>query len=115
MKLHQISVVALALSSLAEGSVTFWEEVPYLSAQDSPFYEGIRAGTIFLEDFEDHELNTPYVVSWDCLRRGKGGKGKTRSGERAGFKMYPPCRPWLRKPRSRKPNRSGTSTETRPS
>jgi hypothetical protein len=45
--------------------VIFWEELPYFSADDSPFYEGIQAGTIYLEDFEDHALNTPYVDSWD--------------------------------------------------
>jgi len=28
----------------------------------SPFYHGIQNGTIYLEDFEDQELNTPLVV-----------------------------------------------------
>jgi hypothetical protein len=42
-----------------------WEEIPYFSAADSPFYGGIQGGSIYLEDFEDHELNTPYVRSWD--------------------------------------------------
>ena len=33
----------------------------YFSEQDSPFYEGIQGGTIYLEDFEDQALNTPFV------------------------------------------------------
>jgi len=49
-------------------TVRIWEEVPYLSELDSPFYEGIQAGTIFLEDFEDQDLNTPHVTSWDYPR-----------------------------------------------
>lgn len=37
--------------------MTFWEEIPYFRAEDSPFYGGMRAGTIYLEDIENHELN----------------------------------------------------------
>lgn len=53
------------ISSGASGAAIFWEELSYFSAEDSPFYAGIQAGTIYLEDFEDHELNTPNVISWD--------------------------------------------------
>jgi hypothetical protein len=52
----------------AGATVVFWEELPYFSAQDSPFYAGIQSGDIYLEDFEDHALNTPYIVSWDSPR-----------------------------------------------
>lgn len=53
---------------MAQGAVTFWEEVPYFGAGDSPFFRGIEAGAVYLEDFEDHELNTPQVTSWDWPR-----------------------------------------------
>ncbi len=33
----------------------------YFSEQDSPFYAGIQAGTIYLENFEDQALDTPFV------------------------------------------------------
>lgn len=49
-------------------TVRIWEQVPYLSASDSPFFQGIQAGTILLEDFEDQQLNTPNVISWDNPR-----------------------------------------------
>jgi hypothetical protein len=53
----------------ASASVSYvWEEIPYFSATDSPFDGGIRNGSIYLEDFEDHQLNTPYVISWDYPR-----------------------------------------------
>ncbi len=58
-------LLTFVLAGALHATVTFWEELSYFSPQDSPFYEGIQAGTIFLEDFEDHELNTPHVVSWD--------------------------------------------------
>lgn len=62
---HSLALVLLLLPTAATAAVTFWEELPYFGAQDSPFRAGIRAGTIYLEDFEDHELNTPRIVSWD--------------------------------------------------
>lgn len=49
-------------------ATVFYTELPYFSAADSPFYAGIQAGTIYLEDFEDHQLNTPHVISWDSPR-----------------------------------------------
>lgn len=58
-----------SLSWPVRAAVTFWEELPYFGASDSPFYAGIQQGSIFLEDFEDHELNTPHVVSWDSPRQ----------------------------------------------
>ena len=59
-------LVAASLLPLAGGAqaiTTFiYEPSPYLGSFDSPFYGGIQAGTIYLEDFEDGELSTPYVV-----------------------------------------------------
>jgi hypothetical protein len=68
MKALSAILLSAALASSGRAAVIFWEELPYFSAEDSPFYAGIRAGTIYLEDFEDHELNTPYVISWDSPR-----------------------------------------------
>ena len=34
----------------------------YFSPADSPFFAGIQAGTIHLEDFEDHVLNMLFVI-----------------------------------------------------
>ena len=59
---------ALRPPSAHAATVRIWEQVPYLGASDSPFFQGIQAGTIFLEDFEDQQLNTPYVTSWDYPR-----------------------------------------------
>ncbi len=41
--------------------VTVFGPVPYQKTSDSPFYEGIQGGTLYLEDFEDALLNTPGV------------------------------------------------------
>ncbi len=38
-----------------------WDPLPYLSEADSPFYQGILDGMIYLENFEDQALNTPFV------------------------------------------------------
>lgn len=43
------------------GTTILLGPLPYLSEEDSPFIEGIREGTIYLEDFEDQALNTPFV------------------------------------------------------
>jgi hypothetical protein len=74
------SALVLAFAVPAQGAVIFWEELPYFSAADSPFYEGIQAGTIYLEDFEDHELNTPYVVSWDWPNSNQRGRTMRAAG-----------------------------------
>jgi len=54
-----------AMASSAEASLFVYEPSPYLGSFDSPFFDGIQAGTIFLEDFEDGELNTPFVIAND--------------------------------------------------
>ncbi len=50
-----------SLTSLSGATFRMWDPTPYRSALDSPFYEGIQGGIIFLEDFEDGILDTPYV------------------------------------------------------
>lgn len=65
----RILLLAAALAVLtdrADSVTTFiYEPSPYLGSFDSPFYGGIQAGTIYLEDFEDGELNTPFVIAND--------------------------------------------------
>ncbi len=59
----------IPLGFAAAGSLAFvsgatfrmWEPTPYRIALDSLFYQGIQGGIIFLEDFEDGLLNTPFV------------------------------------------------------
>jgi|GEM_PF-1274363 len=61
-------ILAGLLCTPAHGAAVFYEELPYFSAADSPFYAGIQSGAIYLEDFEDHQLNTPHITSWDWPR-----------------------------------------------
>ena len=51
----------LSLTSYTQAASILFEPSPYLSAADSPFYNGILNGDIYLEDFEDQALNTPFV------------------------------------------------------
>lgn len=51
----------LSLGVLKGATFRMWEPTPYRSELDSPFYQGIQGGIIFLEDFEDGVLNTPFV------------------------------------------------------
>jgi hypothetical protein len=53
-----VSVISI---SEADAISTFLGPSPYLSENDSPFISGINAGTIYLETFEDHLLDTPGV------------------------------------------------------
>ncbi len=46
-------------------AVTVFGPIPYRQRSDSPFYQGILEGNIYLEDFEDGELNTPGVAISD--------------------------------------------------
>ena len=46
MRLQFLVMLSLGYGGAAEGSETFWEELPYFSAEDSPFYQGIQAETI---------------------------------------------------------------------
>ena len=51
----------LSLTSYTQAASILFEPSPYLSAADSPFYNGILNGDVYLEDFEDQALNTPFV------------------------------------------------------
>jgi len=55
------ALVFLAPSATAEP--IFFGPTPYLSAADSPFDLSGLGTTMFLEDFEDGELNTPGILT----------------------------------------------------
>jgi len=62
MKIPVSLLAALGLASLSSAATfRMWDPTPYRSQLDSPFYEGIHRNTIFVEDFEDGNLNTPFV------------------------------------------------------
>lgn len=65
VKMFFNAVLLPLLASLSSGATTiFFGPQQYFSEQDSPFYGGIVDNTgegIYLEDFEDGELNTPFV------------------------------------------------------
>jgi hypothetical protein len=67
MKFHLLQVFSFGLIAPISNSTaaTFfeWAPLPYFSEEDSPFIDGIRNGSIYLEDFEDQALNTPFVTS----------------------------------------------------
>jgi hypothetical protein len=59
--------IFLSLTSASFSASILWDPLPYFSEADSPFYQGILEGTIYLEDFEDQALNTPFVREPDNL------------------------------------------------
>ncbi|MDF1714023.1 MAG: hypothetical protein P1U90_17435 [Akkermansiaceae bacterium] len=68
MKPISLLLFLLIVSPQLPGAGLFiYEPTPYLSEEDSPFIQGIRAGTVYLEDFEDQALNTPFVTAPDNL------------------------------------------------
>ncbi len=69
--------VLFALVGGARAAVIFYEELEYFQSEDSPFHARIAAGNGYLEDFEDHALDTPHVVSWDVPRLGSIQIGRT--------------------------------------
>jgi hypothetical protein len=64
-----------ALAGQAAAAVVTYGPTRYLQASDSPWYQGIQNGTIYLEDFKDGLLNTPFVSSNGQIR----GPGDKRS------------------------------------
>jgi hypothetical protein len=54
-------LLSLMLPCSITQAATFYGPIPYRQKSDSPFYQGVQQGTIYLEDFEDQQLNTPYV------------------------------------------------------
>jgi hypothetical protein len=67
MKFHllKVSIVGLVvpISHSTAATIFEWEPLPYFSEEDSPFIDGIRNGSIYLENFEDQALNTPFVTA----------------------------------------------------
>ena len=59
--------IFLSLISPTFAVSILWDPLPYFSEADSPFYQGILDGTIYLEDFEDQALKTPFVREPDNL------------------------------------------------
>lgn len=63
LKFISLTVAAASVLMATADATTIFGPSPYLGAFDSPFFTGIEAGTIYLEDFEDGALNTPFVSS----------------------------------------------------
>lgn len=65
MKVFNVMMwVAFGASVASASTMIVYDPSPYYSERDSPFYGGIVDNTgagIWVEDFEDHELNTPNV------------------------------------------------------
>ncbi|MES2709836.1 MAG: PEP-CTERM sorting domain-containing protein [Verrucomicrobiota bacterium] len=45
-------------------AATFFYAQPYRDRTGNPFWQGVLDGTMYLEDFEDRQLNTPYVTGF---------------------------------------------------
>lgn len=64
MKTTQLLAISAFTVSPLLGAVTvLYEPSHYFSEADSPFIQGINQGTIYLEDFEDQALNTPFITA----------------------------------------------------
>ena len=60
--LFLLLLLATASQSPLHAATTTFGPLPYRQKSDSPFYQGIQAGTIYLEDFEDGQLSPPGVA-----------------------------------------------------
>jgi hypothetical protein len=69
MKLPLFLLALLVSFGESCSAAVFYGPTPYRQRSDSPFYAGIQRGTIYLEDFEDRQLNTPYAI----LTTGRAG------------------------------------------
>ena len=73
MIIRKLSQITAVLTVCASGASTIvYEPSLYFSERDSPFYGGIIDNTgngIWLEDFEDQQLNTPFVRQEDDRSR----------------------------------------------
>jgi hypothetical protein len=71
MKNHLHFLVWLTLASWfsTASAATVYLPTLYQSRADSPFYSGIQAGTIAVEDFEDGASNTPGLMIAGSIRR----------------------------------------------
>lgn len=63
------------LSLNAQATLISYGPTKYLQTSDSPWYQGIQNGTIYLEDFKDGLLNSPFVSANGRIR----GPGDRRS------------------------------------
>ena len=67
MNLPPIAVIVQLLiwhaSAQTSQAATLYYAQPYFGRSDSPWFQGILAGTIYLEDFEDRKLDTPFVTT----------------------------------------------------
>lgn len=63
------------LSLNAQATLISYGPTKYLRTSDSPWYQGIQNGTIYLEDFKDGLLNSPFVSANGRIR----GPGDRRS------------------------------------
>ena len=63
------------LSLNAQATLISYGPTKYLQTSDSPWYQGIQNGTIYLEEFKDGLLNSPFVSANGRIR----GPGDRRS------------------------------------
>ena len=67
-------VIAFLLCGVStNAATTIFGPLPYQQKSDSPFYQGIQDGTIYLEDFEDGQISPPGVaMSAGAILRDQG-------------------------------------------
>src|SRR4029453_5687741 len=69
------AAIIAVTAAQTHAAITTFGPTRYLQTSDSPWYQGIQNGTIYLEDFKDGLLNTPLVTSNGEIR----GPGDKRS------------------------------------
>jgi len=67
-------IISVVVRNTSAALVTYGP-TRYLQTSDSPWYQGIQNGTIYLEDFKDGLLNSPFVSANGRIR----GPGDRRS------------------------------------
>ena len=69
----RLAIALLICCGSASAATTTFGPLPYRQKSDSPFYQGIIDGTIYLEDFEDGQLSPPGVaISGGVARNTQG-------------------------------------------
>ena len=58
-RFHLIWLATLTACCTVDAATVTYAGLSYRGRFDSPFYQSIQAGTTYVEDFEDHEVNTP--------------------------------------------------------
>lgn len=77
------ALLTLIAVSPAQGSVSYYHVGDYRSRSDSPFIQGIQIGAMYLEDFEQRNLDqppynfltTPYAQGWNGRVSGAPSRG----------------------------------------